>query len=200
MAARRTQPLAHLWKAYPHLSDLFVATGPITLPRVDAAPVAEAVTRIVVGQMLSGAAAKTIYRRLIQARDAAGLSGSWELPADALARAGLSKRKIRTIQAFGEMYALRRAEVEAWRILSYEDLCREVHACWGLSQWSADMLAIFHFRKQDVFPESDGTIVRVRRALNDRHPNQALNPDLARPYRSYLALALWQVADRGLLQ
>lgn len=199
MVDGHTRPLAHLCKAYPQMRDLFAAAGPLRLPRAEATPVAEAIARIVVGQMLSGTAATTIYRRITQARDAAGLAGSWELPADALADAGLSKRKIRTIQTFGEMYARRRTEIEGWRALTYEDLCRNVLACWGLAQWSADMLAIFHFRHTDVFPESDGTIIRIRCALDERHPEISFDPVLARPYRSYLALTLWRIADRGLL-
>ncbi|TPW11131.1 MAG: 3-methyladenine DNA glycosylase, partial [Halothiobacillaceae bacterium] len=67
----------------------------------------------------------------------------------------------------------------------------------GLSRWSASMLGIFYFAMEDIYPEIDGTIMRVQRLLQGR--NIELNPEAVSPYRSYLALYLWKLLDEGLL-
>lgn len=162
-------------------------------------PVAAAVTRIVVGQMLSRAAADTIYARLEATRVRYQLPGCWQLSAADLLKCGLSRRKVRTIRDFGTSYERDPQRYEAWRELEYPELSAEVAGHWGLSQWSSDMLAIFYFAKPDVFPVTDGTIIRVRRMLEEQHLPGPLEPELAQPYRSYLARYMWAFLDRGFL-
>lgn len=188
-----------LHAAYPHLSEMLMRLPRIEAPQVFCGPVAEAVTRIVVGQMLSGTASATIYERVRSARDRAGLAGSWQLSQPDLLAAGLSARKVKTVKAFGERYDESTDEVEAWRHLPYHELRREVEACWGLSRWSTDMLAIFYFGHQDVFPETDGTIMRALGMLRSRFPEHEIDPELVRPHRTSLALAFWSFVDTGLL-
>lgn len=162
-------------------------------------PVAEAVTKIVVGQMLSRAAADTIYARLVAARLRYELPGCWMLSEVDLLESGLSRRKVRTIRDFGVCYEHDPQRYEAWRELEHTELSGEVSMHWGLSQWSSDMLAIFYFARPDVFPATDGTIIRVRRILEEQHLLRPLKPDLARPYRSYLARFMWALLDGGVL-
>ena len=104
------------------------------------------------------------------------------------------------MKAFGERYDECAEKIETWRNLSYPELRREVEACWGLSRWSGDMLAIFYFGHRDVFPETDGTIVRVLEMLRSQFPEQEVDPELVRPYRTSLALAFWSFVDTGLLR
>ena len=189
----------HLSFIYPELSEL-LDNVPILEPlEPQPLPVAEAVTKIVVGQMLSRVAAESIYSRILEARISAGVEGSWKVPEQDLQACGLSRRKIRTIREFAECYQRDPSKIEEWRFLSYEDLTESVSQHWGLSQWSADMLAIFHFAHPDVFPKTDGTIIRVRRILEERYLSESLDPELARPYRTSLARYMWSFVDRGIL-
>lgn len=195
----RSDERERLQAVYPHLAELLMQLPRLEAPQVYSGPVAEAVTRIVIGQMLSGSASATIYERVRTARDRAGLAGSWQLSQADLLAAGLSARKVKTVRAFGERYDDITDEIEAWRYLSYQELRREVEACWGLSRWSSDMLAIFYFGHQDVFPETDGTIMRALGMLRSRFPGHEVDPELVRPYRTFLALAFWSLVDTGLL-
>ncbi|OFE12754.1 hypothetical protein PHACT_06060 [Pseudohongiella acticola] len=191
--------LQHLIGAYPQLSDLFQKLSPLEPLKPQSLPIAEAVTKIVVGQMLSRAAANTIYFR-IQARCADHkLVGSWKLTEADLISCGLSRRKARTIREFSACYESDPGSIEAWRRLDYQELRLAVSEHWGLSQWSADMLAIFYFAMPDVFPESDGSIIRARKILEERFLPAKLEPDRSRPFRSYLARYMWALLDEGVL-
>jgi len=68
---------------------------------------------------------------------------------------------------------------------------------WGLSNWSASILAIFYFGFEDVYPENDGSIRRVTRLLEQK--GITFDPEQASPYRSYLALYLWEILDRKMI-
>lgn len=191
---------SHLISSYPELADLIDQVGLIPQLQADEVPVAEAITRIVVGQMLSRSAARSIYARVEAMRDAAGAEGSWRLSASQLASAGLSRRKVRTIKEFGERYDKRPLHFEQWRNMKFEDLALEVENCWGLSHWSASILALFYFADADVFPASDGSIRRVTALLQSKQIiGQDFDSEAARPYRSYLALYLWAILDRGIV-
>ena len=191
----------HLHNAYPRLSAVFAALGPIEIEPHNGILVAEAITRIVIGQMLSRNAATSIYSRVAAKRDEIGLAGSWQLDCSSLVSLGLSRRKAQTIQEFGVQYQGNPDRFENWRSLSYNVLRQEVSAFWGLSDWSADMLAIFYFGLPDVFPSSDGTIKRAICLLEEKVlKGRALDPTRAKPYRTYLSLYLWRTVDSGLLK
>lgn len=189
----------HLRTAYPHLSNLLEKVPPLQALTPQPLPIAEAVTKIVVGQMLSRAAADTIYSRLAALCARRGLEGTWMLSEADLIGCGLSRRKVRTIREFATCYEHAPYEFEAWRNLDYIQLSEAVSGYWGLSQWSADMLAIFYFAMPDVFPGTDGTIIRVRQILEECYLQGPLEPELARPFRTSLARVMWALLDGGLL-
>ncbi|MBC6406313.1 MAG: hypothetical protein GDA41_11460 [Rhodospirillales bacterium] len=185
--------------AYPLLCGLLEQLSPLPELVPQPLPVAEAVTKIVVGQMLSRVAADTIYARLADLRDRRQLEGCWKLAEADLVVCGLSRRKVRTVREFAACYERDPASFEAWRDLDYPELSAAVSGHWGMSQWSADMLAIFYFAKPDVFPATDGTLIRVRRILEENYLQGPLQPDLAKPFRTSLARYMWAFLDRGFL-
>lgn len=173
---------------------------PLEVLRPQTLPIAEAVTKIVIGQMLSRTAADTIYSRVIKARSRHRVKGSWQLPETELLACGLSQRKVRTIREFAAYYECCPAEVEAWRNLGQSELREAVSKHWGLSSWSADMLAIFYFAMPDIFPENDGTIIRVRQTLEQHYTTGPLEAESARPYRTTFTRYMWALLDHGVLQ
>ena len=194
--------LVFLESCYPTLSPLFHEVG--QLPRLAEVkiPVAESITQITIGQMLSGSAAKTIYGRVLAASKALGLDGSWQLSEAELKSFGVSGRKIKTIKCFGLAYEANPERYEQLRRLSTADLFFEVNEQWGLSDWSASMLGIFYFANEDIYPSSDGSL---RRAIHSLDRAGYLNGDgfvsaNAAPFRSYLALYLWSILDRKVLK
>lgn len=192
--------LQHLKTTYPHLSHLLNEVPPLQAIRAQHIPIPEAVTKIVIGQMLSRTAADTIYSRVMDSCNRHKFAGSWQLPEKELLACGLSQRKARTIREFSDFYTRSAEEVEAWRDLNHKQLREAVSEHWGLSKWSADMLAIFYFAMPDVFPESDGSIIRVRQVLEQHHIKGKLNPQDAKPYRTSLTRYMWAFLDNGILQ
>lgn len=189
----------HLAEAFPTLKPLFAATGYVRVPTPSTVGVEEALGKIVVGQMLSRAAADTIYARLVKRAETTGRCTVLLLPEGDLRACGLSARKARTFAAIAELARCSPDRLLSWRYLSYDDLRCEVASVWGLSDWSAAMLAIFHFGLPDVFPVNDGSVQRASSLINALYYAEGppLDYTKASPFGSYLALTLWAALDDG---
>lgn len=170
--------------------------GPLQVFKRQSIPLPEAVVTIVTGQMLSNAAAAAIVKRLHLAGKECESGELFDIPEVKLLGCGLSRRKVRTIKDFGGEFRKDPDRFEKWPELPYEDLRSEVCKHWGLSDWTAEMLAIFHFGHGDVFPSADGTIKRAA-SLVRKHLDPSFDPERARPYRTTLARVLWESVDCG---
>lgn len=201
MSHNNEQITALLIDTYPYLSNSFKILGPILWVPSTTIPIPEAVCKIVIGQMLSRQAASTIYKRARKCSENAGLNGCWQLSDSDLLACGLSKRKAQTISQFRTAYEQDPNKVEQWRHLEYQDLMESVNSHWGLSNWSADMLAIFYLGLPDVFPLGDGTIKRATRFIeNNLSKGETFSPESSSPYRTFLALHLWRCIDEQIFQ
>jgi DNA-3-methyladenine glycosylase II len=160
-------------------------------------PVLEAISHIVIGQMLSRKVTKKIIDKARALSDEKKLPGISYLAEHDLKNCGISSRKAKTIQLFSQHYQQNVEKIENWRYLDAENLYIEVNRHWGLSYWSASMLGIFYFGMEDIFPFEDGSI---NRAMNKfKSLNIYISPQLVIPYRSYLALYLWKILDDNLI-
>lgn len=192
----------HLIQSYPQIQHVFLSTG--VIPKIEPRPLRleEAVVRVVVGQMLSAAAAKTIYSRMEAATLDAGVNATFRLSDDALRACGLSRAKSRTVREFGAALDRDPQLLEDWNRLSSDEVMAKVKSFWGMSDWTASIIAIFYLGHEDVFPSGDGSLNRALALLEDTLPRRSkrIDPDAARPYRSYLALYLWRALDEGRLR
>lgn len=66
-----------------------------------------------------------------------------------------------------------------------------------MSDWTASILAIFHFGHEDVFPHNDGSINRALSKIG--YVPENFDPLPAALYRSYLAMYLWSILDRNII-
>jgi len=156
----------------------------------------EAVLKVVTGQMLSRKAAETIYQRLrLELNDSKGEVS--QISYDAMIKCGLSRRKAKAIIEFSKEYSKNPSQYEAWRHLAYNELEAEVSSFWGMSKWTASMLAIFYFANPNVFPEGDGTLKKAKTLLSEG--GVILSIDKAAPYKTYLAIYLWKFIDEKML-
>jgi DNA-3-methyladenine glycosylase II len=189
----------HIKSVLPLVAPIVEATGPVALPRGGETPLWVAVPKIIVGQMLSGHVADVIYARVQKAIEEQAVPYAWKLPVAQLRACGVSSRKIRTLQAFGSTYQSQPSIAVQWPQLPYDELRDQVGKIWGLGEWSASMLAIFHFGHEDVFPHSDGSLLRALRILSkfQNVPIDEFDTSKASPYRTYLALHLWKALDQG---
>jgi len=111
----------------------------------------------------------------------------------------MSNGKCRTIEEFRTAYLIDPDPIDSWSALSYEELLTEVQGFWGMSHWTASILALFHFAHEDIFPNSDASLQKAAKLIEIQYPKNFLDPEACRPYRSYLALALWAGLDSGKL-
>ena len=189
---------AHLREVYPFLGPLLDHVGEVAIPAPASVPVEDAVIKIVIGQMLSGKAARSIHDKVLLACSQAGCK-AWDLPDETLRAAGLSGRKVRTIREFAAGMSCRADEIAQWPSMSFPDLRRSVSSFWGLSDWTASILAIFSFGHPDVLPLSDGTIVRVI-AYVEQHlmpTGERFDIERASPYGTHLSMAFYASLDEG---
>ncbi|MEA4886179.1 MAG: hypothetical protein VB063_05785 [Bacteroides graminisolvens] len=182
---------------YPSCKELFLNSPVIKKITPSGLAVPAAITKIVIGQMLSRAAASTIFQRAANLADTLGTK-PWLLSKQNLISCGISSRKAETIIFFGTQYEQNMYDFEMWPSLEYEHLEKIICSFPGLGEWSTAILCLFHFGHEDIFPSTDGTIKRALRAICDKYQFQ-LNPLLAKPYRSYLSLYLWQAIDLNLV-
>jgi DNA-3-methyladenine glycosylase II len=156
-----------------------------------------AVSKVVIGQMLSRQAAATIYHRAFDLAAERQKAEIAQLSENELRSCGLSHPKTKAIKLFAEKYFNNIDEYEGWKNLDKSRLVFEVNKHWGLSHWTASMLAIFYFGIEDFYPINDGSIKRITRVLEDK--GVILDIEKTAPYRSYLALYLWKILDDNLI-
>ena len=193
----------HLQARYPELADLLgrVKTVPALKRRDLALP--EALVRVVTGQMLSSQAAQTIYERVKTAAQASDLPGSWLLDHDSLRGCGLSSAKARTVCAVGAQVGANPQALDHWYALPPQELLDQIRQFRGMGPWTASIIALFYVGHEDIFPAADGSIQRAIALIEGpsrTRRKRRFDPDLAAPYRSYLALYLWRALDTGLIK
>jgi DNA-3-methyladenine glycosylase II len=182
--------------SHPELNKFIARVDPVEPLTTLNISVLDAVSHIVIGQMLSRKAAQTIINKTVKLSIEKKLPGIGSLSDSELRLCGLSRRKAKSIYLFADFYHKNRSEIENWRNLSEADLYTQVRQHWGLSDWSAAMLGIFYFGLEDIFPFGDGSIKRAIKILESI--NIPINPQLVAPYRSYLALYIWKFLDNNL--
>jgi len=187
----------HLLHHLPHMKPLMQELGVLRDVVPKPMPIPAAVTRVVVAQMLSRKAAACIFERVGEVAQRAACQ-VWELPDLELRRCGLSARKARTVREFAVAFEEDPNHFNSWRHLHYPVLLAQVRRHWGLSDWTAAMLAIFHLGHADVWPHTDGSILRSVGLVSEHLlDGEELDVQAAAPFRSYLALYLWKSLDDG---
>ena len=187
----RVKDLNKLRKAFPPLVHFFDAVADASYPPVQDMPLLNAMVRVVNSQMLSTASASAIFKRIESQARKRRLKYLSNLTMEEFRACGMSKGKIRSIHEFRDCYQKDRNRYERWRELSFEDLKVEVDLIWGISTWTAEMLAMFYFGHKDVFPSKDLAINRGVDLIR-HHIDNEFDPNNGAPYRTLLARCIWQ--------
>lgn len=164
-----------------------------------------ALARIVTGQQVSTAAARTIWGRVVDAFG--GAPSAEEIAADGaedrLRGAGLSGRKASYIVGIAEAVVAGELRPDELDEASDEEVIDTLVALRGLGRWSAEMFLIFDLGRPDVFSGGDlGLRHGIRIAYGMDGPP---TPDEAvaiaerwSPHRSLASLYLWEAVGIGL--
>ncbi len=161
----------------------------------------EMVTRAVLGQQISVAAARTLAGRFAQAFGTemvtphAALTHTFPHPAiiaattlDSVAKLGIIAARVRTIQSLAR--ALHEGEIELTPGADVEATLDKLRALPGIGEWTAQYIAMRALAWPDAFPHTD---LGVMKALNERNPKRVLAlAEAWRPWRAYAVMHLWR--------
>jgi AraC family transcriptional regulator of adaptative response / DNA-3-methyladenine glycosylase II len=166
----------------------------------------ETAVRVILGQQVSVAAARTLTRRLVDAfgepivtpfADLSRLFPSAERIAnaapEAIGRLGIVRQRVGAVQALAR-------EVHAGRLCLHRGAplaatIEALRALPGIGEWSAQLIAMRALAWPDAFPASD---IGVMNALGTRDAKAvAEQSEPWRPWRSYAVMRLWHSLETG---
>jgi DNA-3-methyladenine glycosylase II len=165
----------------------------------------EALARIVTGQQVSTAAARTVWGRVCEGfggvpvpEQVADPEGEAKLRA-----AGLSGRKASYIVGIAQSVVAGELRLEELDAASDEEVMETLVAIRGLGPWSAEMFMLFDLGRPDVFSGGDLGLrygIRIAYELEEPPtPQEAIEiAERWRPHRSLASLYLWAAAGGGL--
>ncbi len=158
-----------------------------------------ALCRIIVGQQVSTAAARTIWGRVEEAFDGPPAPEQLVKPdAEQRLRAcGLSGRKTSYAIGIAEAIVAEELLLDSFDAMSDEEVIEAVVAMRGLGRWSAEMFLIFDLGRPDVFSGGD---LGLRRGIQiayelDEMPSPEEAVAIAErwsPHRTLASLYLWE--------
>lgn len=172
------------------------AAGPVQLQPRRELDLPVLLCRAIAGQQLSVKAARTIWGRVIERAEQAPLVdyvASSELAA--LRACGMSQNKAKAMKAIVEAHASGRLSAGELESLNHQARSRRLTEIWGVGQWTADMIGISYFADPDIWPENDVTVWKTLQRLTSRRRKTTLTAARFAPYRTYLALYMWKIAD-----
>ena len=183
----------HLRRNDPVMRRVIQRVGPCSYPlRRDRFG---SLARSIVYQQISGAAARTILRRLVVALPdgkltAAGLA-SFTLEQYRLA--GVSKQKASYLKSLAERSLEGDLRLSQIGRLSDDQIIAELTEVKGIGVWTAQMFLMFSLGRPDVLPWDDLGVRQAIRKLYafDEMPNRAESERIAAPWRPYASVASW---------
>lgn len=186
--------LAHLTVADPRLAPLIDRHGaPALAPRRDAL---QSLARAIVGQQLSGAAARTIWNRVLALYPRGRFPGAAAIlatPDRELRGAGLSAAKAAALKDLARHIVEKKLVPARLARASDTEIAEMLLPVRGIGPWSVDMFLIFSLARPDVLPVGD---LGVRKGMQ-RHFRLRALPEadrmvkLAAPWRPYRSVAAW---------
>ncbi len=164
-----------------------------------------ALARIVTGQQVSTAAARTIWGRVLEAFEGSPTpeAVAEEGGEETLRGAGLSGRKASYIVGIAEAIVAGELRPDELDELDDEEVVETLVALRGLGRWSAEMFLIFDLGRPDVFSGGDLGLrhgIRIAYGMKELPtPEEAVAiAERWSPHRSLASLYLWEAVGIGL--
>ncbi|MBL8286989.1 MAG: DNA-3-methyladenine glycosylase 2 family protein [Rubrivivax sp.] len=174
----------------------------------------EAAVRVVLGQQVTVAAARTLTTRLVNAlgtpvvTPVAGLERLFPTAAalagadpEVIGRLGVVRQRVRALQALAAEVAAGRLMLEASAPL--DETLERLRALPGFGEWTVQLVALRALRWPDAFPASDiGVLDALRHATgaigSKRDAKAAEAASQAwRPWRGYAVMKLWRSLENA---
>lgn len=170
--------------------------GALKLQADDSQPLAHRLSRSVAQQQLSVKATKTIWNRVLEAACDEPLTEFFiEDNAEMMHNCGLSKAKVRAICGIAEKARMGGLNASELQSMTHKKRASHLTSLWGVGQWTADMISIFYFGDEDIWPDGDLAARKTLEKLTSRRRKTVRMAERFAPYRSYLALYMWKYQD-----
>lgn len=157
-----------------------------------------ALVHSVVAQQISGKAAATVSRRLVERLGAITPATVGAAPLEDIQRCGLSLRKASTIKGLSDAVAEGALDLDALPTLPDDEVIARLSALRGIGVWTAEMILIFSLQRPDVVSWGDLGIRRGMMTLYGRDDLDRAAFDRYRarysPFGSVASLYLWRIA------
>lgn len=161
-----------------------------------------ALCRIIVGQQLSGKAARSIYAKFLELfpKKKPTAKAILKLKHEQLREVGLSNAKASYIQDLAKHVVSGELQVEKMDKLSDEEVAKELLAVKGLGPWSAEMFLMFTLKRENIFSHGDlGLKKGIVKVYGVRKPTPEKIDKIIKkwePYKTYGAIALWESLEQ----
>ncbi len=166
----------------------------------------EIAARVILGQQVTVAAARTLTRRLVEtfgrpiATPFADLqrlfpSASAIAAADpeVIGKLGINRQRVRALQALA--LALHEGRIQLQRGAPLDATLAALRELPGIGEWTVQLIAMRALAWPDAFP---GTDIGVLNALNTRDIKAvSAAAEAWKPWRAYAVMALWQTLETG---
>jgi DNA-3-methyladenine glycosylase II len=154
-----------------------------------------ALVRSIIWQQISGAAASSIYRRLLVALAPARLNSAnlSNLTVEQLREAGISPQKARYLLDLAKKVNSDEVRLNRLRNASDAAVIEQLTRITGIGVWTAQMFLIFSLGRLDVFPHDD---LGIRQALQRAYrlnglPDRETSRKIAAPWQPFSTIASW---------
>ena len=107
----------------------------------------------------------------------------------------MSAAKAKAIVAIADTHRGGGLDAEALRAMPSDERTAALTAIWGVGQWTADMMSMFYFGDEDIWPDGDVAARKTLQKLTSRRRKTTRTAERFAPHRSYLALYMWAHAD-----
>lgn len=188
-----TAAVRHLRRRDALLKKVIDRVGPCRLKRQTNRY--QSLLKAIIAQQISGAAARSIWNRLVLAAETPTLTAQAiaGLPDAALRAAGVSPQKLSYVRDLTNRVLAGDVRLHALHRRSDDDVVAELIRIKGIGVWTAQMFLMFSLGRPDVLPHGDlgiQTAIRTLYGLSER-PNREICHEIAAPWRPYATVACW---------
>ena len=184
----------HLKRVDPRLAAVIERVGPCRFEAHAEGTHFQALLRSIIYQQLSGKAAATIHRRVIDVLGGNPVPEALLLtPDEDLRSAGLSRQKISYARDLARHAADGSVPLEHLDALDDEAIIAALASVKGVGRWTAQMFLMFRLGRPNVLPAED---LGIRKGVQLTYRTRGLPPPkrvlvIGRPWAPYATIASW---------
>jgi len=156
--------------------------------------------KIIIGQQLSGSAAKTILSRVEDRLDKKTFNPKdiETISNEDLRSCGISNAKISYIKGLSQILLKEPTYFENLKQNNEEEILKQLCKIKGIGIWTASIFAMGSLHYDNIFPYGDVTLIK---AIKNIYGEDILIEDVISkwsPYKSFGCRILWQWVDKGM--